>query len=127
MLGGERRAAVLLIGVLAVAFASCGIPSKPESLSSTTSTSTSTSNSTTAPTPAFAPATLSVVHCTTSFAVTPSPTTWPIPASVTVSVPVGGAAGLAVYSDESGIMMLDRARATGRAMRCTERTAAGAC
>ena len=51
-------------------------------------------------------ATLPVVPCQTSFAVTPSPTVVPLPTSVVVSVPAGDAAGLAVYSDDAGFMML---------------------
>ncbi len=51
-------------------------------------------------------ATLPIVHCQTSFAITPSPTTVPLPTSATVSVPTGEAANLVVYSDDAGIMML---------------------
>ncbi len=46
------------------------------------------------------------MQCQTSFAVTPSPTTVPIPTSATVRVPAGEAANLVVYSDDAGIMML---------------------
>jgi len=57
---------------------------------------------------------LPIVHCQTSFAVTPPPTTVPLPISATVSVPTGEAANLFVYSDDAGIMMLigpaDRSR-----------------
>jgi len=73
-------------------------------LGSTTSSEPPSTTSTTG-SPASILATLPVVDCQTSFGVTPSPTT-AVPTSVTVSVPADEAAGLAVYSDDAGIMML---------------------
>ena len=51
-------------------------------------------------------ATLPVVPCPTTFAVTPSPVVVPLPTSVTVSVPSSDVSGFAVYTDDAGFMML---------------------
>jgi hypothetical protein len=112
-----------LAGLVVMAGCGTSTPSATSASTSTTTTrpvtkssSSSSPGSTTTSVPASTPppagsqawivATLPVVPCQTSFAVTPSATVTPLPTSVAVSVPAGDAAGLSVYGDDAGIMML---------------------
>jgi hypothetical protein len=119
----ERRAprrtfgAVTAAVVAALVLGACGnsrsgsasSPSNPETSTSSatatpSSTVTSSSPASGGTTASFAVASLPVLGCRTTFAVSTSTTS--LPTSVSVSVPSGEADNLAVYSDPAGRMML---------------------
>ena len=107
-----RHGWIRIIGAVvgALVLAACGGPSTPHpspgSAGRSTSTTASGPTSTTTGTAGWTSAVLPIERCPTSFAVTPSPTTAPLPTTATVNVPVDEAANLVVYTDDAGIMML---------------------
>jgi hypothetical protein len=50
--------------------------------------------------------TLPISRCATTFAVTPTPTTAPLPTTALVLVPAAEASDLVVYSDDAGVMTM---------------------
>jgi hypothetical protein len=102
--------------ILAALLAGCGHGApqagrKPPSTTSSTSRTggsqgSTTTTTTTAVTTSDEAATLPVVSCPTTFAITTPPPTVPLPVSLTVEVPVALAQRLAVYVDSNNIMRL---------------------
>jgi hypothetical protein len=90
--------------------AGTGPPSttSPNSRTSTSHHSTTTTTSASTPTTTVVDhvASLPVVRCPTTFAITTPPPTVPLPASVTVDVPATLTTPLAVYADSNNIMRL---------------------
>ena len=114
------KGAAVTAGVasLVVLAAACGGHERTARLASTT-TSPTTSTTSASPVPTTTavttgPATgtegaavqLSVEACPTTFAVTPPPTSAPLPTSAAARLPAGHGGSLAFYSDSAGTMMV---------------------
>ena len=112
----RRGAGPVVLGLsVALALPACGGPTSPVASPTTTATSTlstpagpaTATTSTSGPPPVSSPVTLAVVRCPTQFAPATAPTTSaPLPARVTVGVPIALAGTVAVYGDSAGLMEL---------------------